>query len=500
MQQSVRIVIGCSLLVQLMGFLKMVLVARYFGASAELDGYYLALVLPGFLLGFVNGALQTGFVPIYVSLRAEGLVEQARALYSTLFWLLVGLLGGLTLVLSLNAAAIIELIAPGAVSTVQAAAIVGFRVLVFSLFLNALIDYFGFVLNAEGRFFAASTAPVLNILVATSILAAWPKWGLHNLVWGLLAGLLTQLIVLWWVLGRIGIKSGFCLNGSWGPLCRVFRLMAPALIGVAFANANLAVDQSMATMLGEGAVSTLSYASRLHNAIIQSFVIAVGAVLLPHFAGLVAKAKEAELHALLIKLFRFVLMGSMLLALLVGLVGSAVVSLLFEYGQFNVAVGLQVTEVWWWYTMGLLPTAWTIFLARVFQALHQPWAITHLALISMVANILLNLALMGPFGIVGLAMSTSLVYLLIAVLYHRRLIRHIRGRLLRGEARFIFGITIVALIIAITATAWNSALMQLASWIRVPLYSGLIILAAGLGFRTVAYIWPSIKPQTAFAR
>jgi peptidoglycan biosynthesis protein MviN/MurJ (putative lipid II flippase) len=150
--------------------------------------------------------------------------------------------------------------------------------------------------------------------------------------------------------------------------------------------------------------------------------------------------------------------------------------------------------------MGLLPTAWTIFLARVFQALHQPWAITHLALISMVANILLNLALMGPFGIVGLAMSTSLVYLLIAVLYHRRLIRHIRGRLLRGEARFIFGITIVALIIAITATAWNSALMQLASWIRVPLYSGLIILAAGLGFRTVAHIWPSIKPQTAFAR
>jgi hypothetical protein len=103
---------------------------------------------------------------------------------------------------------------------------------------------------------------------------------------------------------------------------------------------------------------------------------------------------------------------------------------------------------------------------------------------------------MGPFGIAGLAMSTSLVYLLMAVLYHRRLIEHIRIRLLRGEAGFIFGVAIVTLIIAIMATAWNSALMQLSSWIWVPLYSGLIILAAGLGFRAVAHIWPSIKPQT----
>jgi putative peptidoglycan lipid II flippase len=483
--------------VQLTGFLKMVLVARYFGASAELDGYYLALVLPGFLLGFVNGALQTGFVPIYVSLRAEGQTEQARALYGILFWLLVGLLGGLTLVLSLNAAAIIVLIAPGAAPAVQAAAIVGFRVLVFSLFLNALIDYFGFVLNAEGRFFAASTAPVLNIVVAISILAAWPKWGLHNLVWGLLAGLLAQLLVLWWALGWVGIKSGFCLNRSWEPLCRVFRLMAPALIGVALANANLAVDQSMATMLGEGAVSTLGYASRLYNAIIQSFVIAVGAVLLPHFAGLVAKAKEAELHTLLVKLFRFVLMGSMLLLLLVCLVGPSTVSLLFEHGRFNAAVRAQVAEVWLWYTVGLLPTAWTIFLARVFQALHQPWIITHLALISIIANILLNLVLMGPFGIAGLAMSTSLVYLLIAVLYHRRLIGHIRSRILRGETGFILGVTMVVLIIATMATAWNNAFMQLSSWLRVPLYSGLIILAAGLGFRIVMRIWPSIKPEAA---
>jgi putative peptidoglycan lipid II flippase len=491
MRQSVRIVIGCSLLVQLTGFLKMVLVARYFGASAELDGYYLALVLPGFLLGFVSGAFQTGFVPVYVSLRAEGQTEQAHALYGALFWLLAGLLGGLTLVLSLNAAAVIALVAPGATLAVQAVAIVGFRVLVFSLFLNALIDYFGFVLNAEGRFFAASAAPVLNVLVATSILAAWPEWGFDNLVWGLVIGLLAQLLVLWWALKRIGLKPGFCLNRSWGPLCRVFGLMAPALLGVAFANANLAVDQSMATMLGEGAVSTLGYASRLYNAVIQSFVIAVGAVLLPHFADLIARAKEAELHALLVKLFRFVLMGSILLVLLVGLVGSSAVSLLFEHGQFNTAVRVQVVEVWWWYTVGLLPTAWTIFLARTFQALHQPWTITHLALISMIANILLNLALMDHFGIAGLAMSTSFVYLLIAVLYHRRLIRYTKSRLLRGEAGFIFGIILVALIIAIMATTWNSAFMQLSSWIRVPLYSGLIILAAGLGFRTVAHIWPN---------
>ena len=58
-------VLVCDGVVQALGFIKLLLIARMFGVGTDLDGYYLALALPAVVQGFVSGAVQTGFLPIH---------------------------------------------------------------------------------------------------------------------------------------------------------------------------------------------------------------------------------------------------------------------------------------------------------------------------------------------------------------------------------------------------------------------------------------------------
>ena len=72
-----RLVTAAALLIQVTGFAKTLLIAHLFGASAELDGYYLALVAPSLIVGVVGGSLQGSFVTAYVRLlkQDESLAE-----------------------------------------------------------------------------------------------------------------------------------------------------------------------------------------------------------------------------------------------------------------------------------------------------------------------------------------------------------------------------------------------------------------------------------------
>ena len=94
-------VVLCGMLVQLLGFLKLLLIAHWFGVSLELDAYYLALVVPALLQGFIGGALQTGFVPVYMQLQASDAAQAGDLAGQVFVRLLWGLLF-VSIVLSLS--------------------------------------------------------------------------------------------------------------------------------------------------------------------------------------------------------------------------------------------------------------------------------------------------------------------------------------------------------------------------------------------------------------
>lgn len=444
MINSIFSVSSVGLVVQLLGFVKLLLVAKFYGVGSDLDAYYLALILPSLLLGFVGGGLQSSFMPVYGRLLSSGDVAAAnRLLVQVSFWLLI---------LLLPVAALIAWFAPEFISLtsfsgspssgVVIGASAALAVLIFSFVINSVVDFWGLVFNASGRFGVVALAPIVNILVSSLpiLFVEDPKLGV--LVWGLIAGLLTQLLVLW-VASQFSVGGGrkvvslfpvFSLKGgassnagvlnegwrAWlfsADISRVWSLCLPAFLGVAVTNTNFAIDQAMAVGAGEGALSILNYASRFHNVIVQAGIMAVSVVLLPRFIDLLANKQYSDLFKLLRRM--------LLAALILGGLAFFAVLVLGLWGLelilgFTALTAIEIEEifgVWLWYSAGLFATAMCVFYVKLFQAWQMPGFITGLALMSLCLNVLLNWLLIPVMGVSGIALATTLVYLLALVVY-----------------------------------------------------------------------------------
>src|SRR5580704_14343252 len=84
---AARTVVIFGLILQVAGFVKLLVIADYFGAGPLLDAYYLGLVIPTFLASVAAGILQTAFVPAYVGARTRGTDATAYTLANaTLTW------------------------------------------------------------------------------------------------------------------------------------------------------------------------------------------------------------------------------------------------------------------------------------------------------------------------------------------------------------------------------------------------------------------------------
>ena len=90
MLSEARTITLATAVIQAAGFGKTLLIAYLFGAAVELDGYYLALVLPSLLVSILAGSLQGGFVATYVSLHDSDGGSRADELASQLFVRAVG--------------------------------------------------------------------------------------------------------------------------------------------------------------------------------------------------------------------------------------------------------------------------------------------------------------------------------------------------------------------------------------------------------------------------
>ncbi|MBS0579579.1 MAG: polysaccharide biosynthesis C-terminal domain-containing protein [Proteobacteria bacterium] len=439
---AARTVVVFGLVLQAAGFVKVLVVANFFGTGALLDAYYLALIIPTFAAGVAAGMMQTSFIASYVTAKSRGAIEAAHRLAGfALTWSVLAL--ALVALLSmLGRDAAMGLVALGAKTETRLQLQQVFVPLVWTAPLLGLADCGAMLLNAEGRFSLAACAPLLNAAVGTLVLALWRDSGAAALVWSLVAGLIAQAaMVLLAIRGaRVPLRPVLSLPAA---LPGVFAAVAlPVLISTILGNVVLSILQMISARAGVGAVSSMAYASRLHNALIQAVVLSASVVLLPHFARLNAEGRTVELRENLERVFAAALLFSIGSVALVAVGGPRLVAILLQRGSFTAADADLVSAVWLALTTGLLGATWSIFLARLFQAQHRAWVIAGMTGVSVVLNVLLALALRPPLGVIGVALANSLAYLVVMGLYHWRA-RHTLGPIL-SRVTLVFAAKVLA--------------------------------------------------------
>jgi putative peptidoglycan lipid II flippase len=422
---------GVTVVVKLAAAAKEIVVAYQFGTSDELDAFLIAFLLPQFAINLIGGSLNAALIPTYLQVREQEGQGAAQRLLSGVMVLSVGFLVGLSIVLAVTASYLLPLVASGFSPEKVAVARSLYYGLLATLVLSGLATTWGAVLNAENRFALPAAAPVAtSILTVLVVIGIAKQWGGYALVLGTVGGVLIETAVLGWALAREGISLIPRWSGISPAVKEVLRQYAPMVAAGFLMGGAAVVSQSMAAMLDPGSVSALAYGNKVTSLILGIGAVAVSRAVLPHFSRMVIAMDWDGLRHTLLTYSRWLLIVTIPVTLALIYFSEPVVAVLFQRGAFTEADTNLVGRV---QAMLLLQVP-LYMVSMLFVRLVSAFKANHLMLWGNVINLCLCVALtyvfMQWFGVVGVALATSIMYIMscgFLVLVSLRLIKQKTG-------------------------------------------------------------------------
>ena len=411
------------------GFVRDVVIAQAFGASAGADAFFVAFRIPNFLRRlFAEGALSQAFVPVLSQYRAQRGFEDVRDLAAHVSGALIGALTAVTVLGVVAAPVLIAVFAPGFVADPQkyALAVEMVRITFPYVFFISLVAFAGGILNTYGRFAVPAFTPVLlNLCLIGAALWLAPVLDVAvvALAWGVLAAGIVQLAFQFPFLAALGMLVRPRLRRAHRGVARVISLILPAVFGVSVSQINLLVDTMIASFLVTGSVSWLYFSDRMVEFPLGVFGIALATVILPHLSRQHAGASRGSFSDTLDWSLRLVVLIATPAAVGLGVLAAPILTTLFQYGAFSAHDVDMAARSLLAFALGLIAFVAVKVLATGYFSRQDTRTPVRVGVIAMLANIVLNLLLVVPLAHAGLALATTLSAFLNAGLLLRGLVK-----------------------------------------------------------------------------
>jgi putative peptidoglycan lipid II flippase len=176
------------------------------------------------------------------------------------------------------------------------------------------------------------------------------------------------------------------------------------------------VDQAMAATAGGGSVASLGFGAKIPTAVLGLGGLALGTTMLPHYAAYAANARWGEMAAALRRHAVRIGAAGASVAVVLALVSRPLVRLLFEHGSFGPADTVRVASIQSLYALQIPGFLVAIVAARYLNALGRDRWILAVSAVNFVLNVVGDWVLLRWIGLPGIALSTSLVYSVAAVI------------------------------------------------------------------------------------
>ena len=444
------------------GLAREVVAASYFGTSGAASAFTIAFQVPNLVRGlFADAALSAAFVPVFAEYLEKGKRREAVLLASTLFWIILLVLGAITALFIVGAGVLMPLFIPGSEFTPSLVDLtVGLSQLLFPvvvlLGINGLLVG---IAQAYHHFTIPALAPLVwNLVIIGALVVLHPLFHGQNQIYayaiGVLLGTIIQLLMVIPVLGRIDFRLKFHLNWRDPGVRRVFVLMLPVTIGLGVINVDLLINSVIGALISDSAPRAIDAAFRIYMLPQGMFSVALATVLFPSLSRLVARGDTSGLRGLLGTGTRQNLLFLVPAAAVTAALAAPIVELIYQYGAFGSASTDEVSTALFWFSFSLPFAGVNLLLTRTFFSLQRPWIPTALAAGSLVVNIVLSFALYGPFGIAGPVIGTAVASGVMAFAQARGLRRLLEGRI-EGRETVTAAIKILVASVALGVVAYG---------------------------------------------
>ena len=434
---------------RILGLLREIVARRYFGVAGPINAFTIAFQVPNLVRALVaDAALSSAFVPVFSELLERGEKARAWRVASTLFWLMLLGLGGLTAAFIVLAPWLMK---PFGYQGHEEELVVALSRVLFPIV--ALLGVSGVIvgiLNSYEEFSIPALTPVFwNLAIIVALVVGVPRADssdrkLYVYAGGVLAGTMIQVLLpVPWLRGLDG-RLRMAIDIHDPAVKRVFVLMLPVTLGLGLINFNLLVDSFFAARFVDPllAPSAIDAAFRIYMLPQGMFSVAVATVLFPALARFATREDWSGFRhtvSLGLRQIGFMLIPASLVA---AALADPIVRLLYQRGEFTPRQTDVVAGALAAFSLGLTFNGTMLMLNRAFFSLQQPWTPTAVAL----GNLGLNAALDAAFyrfGTWGIPLSTSLVN----IAGTAALVLLLRTRLGRLEGRAI-GAAYVRIVLA----------------------------------------------------
>lgn len=401
---------------KILGFLKELVLAYYFGAGKISDAYLVSQTIPGTLFMIIGTGIATCYIPIYIKVKSEEGKSLSDSFTNKFITIIICISIVMTMMVGTIPGLFVKVFAVGFDSETFSYAVQFTRINSISLVFSGLLYCFSALLQAENKYYhvAISNIPYSIGLILAIVIGFYLN--VYALAVVSVIAVIIQLVYQIIFVKKIpyNLRLDFRLKDS--RIKSSLMLLPPIVLGVAAAEINTLIDRTIASAIVIGGITVITYGTSLFNLIIGVFSNSISAVYYPTISEAVVKKNQ--------DLLQKTVQDSVFLALFFLLpctTGSVVlrkeiVQLLFGHGEFGASHVDSLSIVFACYSIGFIPFAIKQILNNVFYSNEKTKKPMINTVISVVINIILNLILSNIIGLAGLAVSTGISAIVVAIL------------------------------------------------------------------------------------
>ena len=435
---------------RVLGLFREVVAKNYFGVNGPVNAFNIAFLVPNTIRALVaDAALSSAFVPVFSDLIEKGERKRAWRVASSLFWLTLLGLGGIT--------ALFVLVAPWLMPPLYPdyhPLLIGLSQVLFPIV--ALLGVSGIVvgiLNTYDEFSIPALTPVAwNVVIIAGLVFGVPHvhgsdHKLYVYAASILVGTIVQVLLpIPWLRGLDG-RLRMVIDWRDPAVKQVFKLMLPVTLGLGLININALIDGVIGGwLITKNAPATIDAAFRIYMLPQGVFSVAIATVLFPSLARFASRGDMDGFRAttsLGLRQISFLLVPA---SIVCAVLAEPLTRLIYQRGQFTPDQTPAVAACLAALSLGLTFNGTMLMLNRSFFSLQENWVPTSIALGNLFLNAVLDVAF-SSFGTWGIPLATALVNIAgtaaLLVVMRRRL-----GRIDFGEVGSSFVRVLVASVLA----------------------------------------------------
>lgn len=390
--------------------------AYFFGTGGIGEAFLVALQIPMTFTNILSGATANGYIPIYKEIEENQDTKTANKFTSNLVNIIFIIMFLISIIGIVFTKQIVSVMAIGFEGGTFEMAVFMTRVALLSIASTTAFSVFKAYLQIKKHFIVSvAHAIVMNIIIILSMAVA-KKMGFKYLAFGILAGFVFQYIIFLPYIKKTKFRHTLTMDFKDKSFKSMMKIIIPVLISTSVIELNFIISKSLATGLFSGAMASLNYAYKLQAFVTGIVVSSIVTAVYPEMARLGAKEEYKNLKIAtgdaLVSMCLLVIPASVGLFIFSG----QIVELLFVGGAFTKADGQITATVLSFYAIGVLGIGVREIVSRVFYAILDTKTPVVNSVIMVVINVVLSLVMMNFYGIRGLALATSLSFLIGACL------------------------------------------------------------------------------------